>query len=163
MLKIRRPLGRLILNMGIAIPGKTVFLIETAPWIFCNRPQHNYCQFHMAKVYTYYLTQRIPRHAFVPIWTRAGYKMVSIHGPCNEMFSRRMCWSTLMVVHSKKSRASLATTKETDFCNYFVIILSFHFFWIWNHWCKGKNRKNVTDWGQVTHTYVSNLNHPWFR
>ena len=33
MLKIRRPLERLIFNMGIAIPGKTVFLIETAPWI----------------------------------------------------------------------------------------------------------------------------------
>ena len=32
MLKIRRPLGRLIFNMGIAISGKTVFLIETAPW-----------------------------------------------------------------------------------------------------------------------------------
>ena len=32
MLKIRRPLGRLIFNMGIAIPGETVFLIETAPW-----------------------------------------------------------------------------------------------------------------------------------
>ena len=32
MLKIRRPLGRLIFNMGITIPGKTVFLIETAPW-----------------------------------------------------------------------------------------------------------------------------------
>ena len=31
MLKIRRPLGRLIFNMGIAIPGKTVFLIETVP------------------------------------------------------------------------------------------------------------------------------------
>ena len=31
MLKIRRPLGRPIFNMGIAIPGKTVFLIETAP------------------------------------------------------------------------------------------------------------------------------------
>ena len=31
MLKIRRPLGRLIFNMGIAIPGKTVFLIETTP------------------------------------------------------------------------------------------------------------------------------------
>ena len=31
MLKIRRPLGCLIFNMGIAIPGKTVFLIETAP------------------------------------------------------------------------------------------------------------------------------------
>ena len=34
MLKIRRPLGRLIFNMGIAIPGKTVFLIETAPWFW---------------------------------------------------------------------------------------------------------------------------------
>ena len=31
MLKIRRPTGRLIFNMGIPIPGKTVFLIETAP------------------------------------------------------------------------------------------------------------------------------------
>ena len=31
MLTIRRPLGRLIFNMGIAIPGKTVFLVETAP------------------------------------------------------------------------------------------------------------------------------------
>ena len=34
MLKIRRPLGRLVFNMGIAIPGKTVFLIETAPGRF---------------------------------------------------------------------------------------------------------------------------------
>ena len=36
MLKIRRPLGRLIFNMGIAIPGKTVFLIETAPCIYAR-------------------------------------------------------------------------------------------------------------------------------
>ena len=34
MLKIRRPVGRLIFNMGIAIPSKTVFLIETAPRSF---------------------------------------------------------------------------------------------------------------------------------
>ena len=34
MLKIRRPVGRLIFNMGIAIPSKTVFLIETAPSIW---------------------------------------------------------------------------------------------------------------------------------
>ena len=32
--KDKTPLGRLIFNMGIAIPGKTVFLIETAPWFF---------------------------------------------------------------------------------------------------------------------------------
>ena len=36
MLKIRRPTGRLIFNMGIPIPGKTVFLIETGPSI----PRH---------------------------------------------------------------------------------------------------------------------------
>ena len=34
MLKIRRPVGRLIFNMGIAIPSKMVFLIETAPRSF---------------------------------------------------------------------------------------------------------------------------------
>ena len=48
MLKIRRPLGRLIFNMGIAIPGKTVFLIETAPrklqkqcWFMVNWAHRN--------------------------------------------------------------------------------------------------------------------------
>ena len=40
MLKIRRPLGRLIFNMGIAIPGKTVFLIETDP-CFWHNPHWN--------------------------------------------------------------------------------------------------------------------------
>ena len=34
MLKIRRPLGRLIFNMGITIPDKTIFLIETPPCVF---------------------------------------------------------------------------------------------------------------------------------
>ena len=47
MLKIRRPLGRLIFNMGIAIPGKTVFLIETAPW-----PHGEICK------YTYMLNKK---------------------------------------------------------------------------------------------------------
>ena len=42
MLKIRRPLGRLIFNMGIAIPGKTVFLIETAPWSQTGQHAGNY-------------------------------------------------------------------------------------------------------------------------
>ena len=36
MLKIRRPTGRLIFNMGIPIPGKTVFYIETGPWTLFN-------------------------------------------------------------------------------------------------------------------------------
>ena len=42
MLKIRRPLGRLIFNMGIAIPGKTVFLIETAPSSLSHVKDYHY-------------------------------------------------------------------------------------------------------------------------
>ena len=37
MLKIRRPLGRLIFNMGIATLGKTVFLIDTAPCLLRSK------------------------------------------------------------------------------------------------------------------------------
>ena len=44
MLKVRRPLGRLIFNMGIAIPGKTVFLIETAPLSLVDIFQWNLSQ-----------------------------------------------------------------------------------------------------------------------
>ena len=40
MLKIRRPTGRLIFNMGIPIPGKTVFYIETGPWILTHYDKH---------------------------------------------------------------------------------------------------------------------------
>ena len=46
MLKIRRPLGRLIFNMGIAIPGKTVFLIETAPRWYLQFPWNNLHETH---------------------------------------------------------------------------------------------------------------------
>ena len=41
MLKIRRPLGRLSFNMGITIPCKTVFLIETAPRFLRKLLLHN--------------------------------------------------------------------------------------------------------------------------
>ena len=44
MLKIRRPLGRLIFNMGIAIPGKTVFLIETVPCVATNEDKKLWLQ-----------------------------------------------------------------------------------------------------------------------
>ena len=46
MLKIRRPLGRLIFNMGIAIAGKTVFLIETAPWFNVDMSSYRYRKSH---------------------------------------------------------------------------------------------------------------------
>ena len=41
MLKIRRPTGRLIFNMGIPIPGKTVFYIETGPSLVLSHPKKN--------------------------------------------------------------------------------------------------------------------------
>ena len=46
MLKIRRPVGRLIFNMGIAIPSKTVFLIETAPWLQNNKMKLDVVWYH---------------------------------------------------------------------------------------------------------------------
>ena len=58
MLKIRRPLGRLIFNMGIAIPGKTVFLIETAPrrcWANCR---HSEGRFRIIYIYIYLYIQK---------------------------------------------------------------------------------------------------------
>ena len=42
MLKIRRPTGRLIFNMGIPIPGKTVFYIETRPCVFHDNTQYTH-------------------------------------------------------------------------------------------------------------------------
>ena len=56
MLKIRRPLGRLIFNMGIAIPGKTVFLIETAPWFQLILGQEDF----LMEFHTYTSTKPIP-------------------------------------------------------------------------------------------------------
>ena len=52
MLKIRRPLGRLIFNMGIAIPGKTVFLIETAPWSVYNQCHGNLLELLKGEAYS---------------------------------------------------------------------------------------------------------------
>ena len=37
-----KPLGRLIFNMGIAIPGNTVFLIETAPSITLSISEYQF-------------------------------------------------------------------------------------------------------------------------
>ena len=59
MLKIRRPLGRLIFNMGIAIPGKTVFLIETAPWFLSLNVWISYAG------WTYIIRYTEIRHLFI--------------------------------------------------------------------------------------------------
>ena len=78
MLKIRRPLGRLIFNMEIAIPGKTVFLIETAPrqfnTLFTEFNRYIYIQFHHPWV-LYNMLANLDHQILVNItWTpRLGY------------------------------------------------------------------------------------------
>ena len=54
MLKIRRPLGRLIFNMGITIPSETVFLIETAPW-WLSQYSNDYNPFPISLIFTTYV------------------------------------------------------------------------------------------------------------
>ena len=85
MLKIRRPLGRLIFNMGIAIPGKTVFLIETAPRCRRWRPGR-YCDNSRfsgfvapAQVLNWILNQRLQNilsHLMLYIIYRCVYKHI---------------------------------------------------------------------------------------
>ena len=69
MLKIRRPLGRLIFNMGIAIPGKTVFLIETAPWWFSHSDENAMLIYF---IYILNLANRFVIHLFERVVLREG-------------------------------------------------------------------------------------------
>ena len=62
MLKIRRPLGRLIFNMGIAIPGKTVFLIETAPCLVSNPLAE-------PMLIKYYTPRNMSQQGFIKNWS----------------------------------------------------------------------------------------------
>ena len=67
MLKIRRPLGRLIFNMGIAIPGKTVFLIETAPCLFSNIVRFvGFVSYWSFVFFQFYITQVRRHHMAIP-------------------------------------------------------------------------------------------------
>ena len=74
MLKIRRPVGRLIFNMGIAIPSKTVFLIETAPW---SPLQHAELM--------YYMNRR--RHLSVLSMQLIYYNLLFLLWLCDEVFA----------------------------------------------------------------------------
>ena len=96
MLKIRRPLGRLIFNMGIATPGKTVFLIETAPWCpeFLN-------------IYTHPMNTKWYLVLFVPalmyIWSK-HMNTITADGP-----SIRGSWASAAVLLAQFSQNFLTT------------------------------------------------------
>ena len=77
MLKIRRPLGRLIFNMGIAIPGKTVFLIETAPWLISSQ-WHIYVSFKCVIIGSGNGLASVQHQAI--IWSNVGLLLIGLLG-----------------------------------------------------------------------------------
>ena len=91
MLKIRRPLGRLIFNMGIAIPGKTVFLIETAP---CSH------QTHLSTVWT-----NVDEDLWCPYGITRSYKIKLPHRLWLDAISIQLALSTAICLKSYGSEA----------------------------------------------------------
>ena len=95
MLKIRRPLGRLIFNMGIAIPGKTVFLIETAPWcgtaatLLINPLHTNFSE--GTKTYIYILCHfsTLTWHSLLKSFLKEYKDLPILHGQYHE------CWCSV--------------------------------------------------------------------
>ena len=94
MLKIRRPLGRLIFNMGIAIPGKTVFLIETAPWLSI-----------------------VSGNGLLPVWQQAiiwtSADVLSI-GPLKTNSTE--IWIKILTFTFKKMRLEMSSVRWHPFC-----------------------------------------------
>ena len=84
MLKIRWPLGRLIFNMGIAIPGKTVFLIETAPRRF-----DSLCTKGFYGTPGYILNNATRLFLVMTTKDTLGYKCPTQHGDCSEHSTTR--------------------------------------------------------------------------
>ena len=90
MLKIRRPLGRLIFNMGIAIPGKTVFLIETAPCIL-RIPR---CPMITHTTDSYWIPSQIKTMLKLQIWKISkNFTMPKFY---NGLCTRHTFWSCLI-------------------------------------------------------------------
>ena len=105
MLKIRRPLGRLIFNMGITIPCKTVFFIETAPWT-CSS-----------------LSLQMSQHLSV-LWTSADTVMTtqSYTQSRKTKIMPMVNWSTKYLHHHKLCWLSIASL-HCCFCHSLIYLL----------------------------------------
>ena len=105
MLKIRRPLGRLIFNMGIAIPGKTVFLIETPPCLLLMvlRP--------LAKqIFLISFSQSKPDHSYISRSSWTKLKSYGFNG-CK-----------VSIVYSLYTKVKSAVMNNGVFCQLFEYI-----------------------------------------
>ena len=106
MLKIRRPLGRLIFNMGITIPCKTVFLIETAPrWSkvktsFTVTSTRNtiFAQNTIVILSTFWLSRQGRRTLIFEYWSPAD--VLNLEDSESHMFDmkRDQYWSLLLIL-----------------------------------------------------------------
>ena len=110
MLKIRRPLGRLIFNMGIAIPGKTVFLIETAPssLICCA---HIYVSIGMIEVtWSKGYTKVICTESNEETRLKTGWaKGTEVHHKCTAIMSLELFHQTNFNLWMKWSSSNIST------------------------------------------------------
>ena len=131
MLKIRRPLGRLIFNMGIAIPGKTVFLIETAPWSLPYAGfmlSSEYCYVMWLIDFVYVCLQFACMYCWICLRTK---KCINTSRP------RKKDYDQNQLVSNNKTQQSIA------------ICL------IYGMYCV---MQGLTHWGRVTHICVNKLN-----
>ena len=129
MLKIRRPLGRLIFNMGIAIPGKTVFLIETAP-----RWRLSYCWLsHLCGINHFLLTEELST-AIDLLWGTSG---TSYFTDSNEIYLGPWIELTFTFEIQRVHRAS--EPLSTNYPNVPI------------------QHQLLTHWGLVTHICASKL------
>ena len=109
MLKIRRPLGRLIFNMGITIPCKTVFLIETALWT-CSS-----------------LSLQMSQHLSV-LWTSADTVMTtqSYTQSRKTKIMPMVNWSTKYLHHHKLCWLSIAKLSALLFLSFIDLLVTCH-------------------------------------
>ena len=145
--KIRRPLGRLIFNMGITIPYKTVFLIETAPRLsatleLARAYYYNY-HHHYYYFYHHYHHHYHHHHHHWDIEIELSSSSSSSSLKSNKI------WTPLQVIRTRKlSVYEVHSTRiEAIFCEDTLAILNDVIKStkvIWNHWQAQKlTRKRV--------------------
>ena len=118
MLKIRRPLGRLIFNMGIAIPGKTVFLIETAPWCHASiSTVYQHVRFEEVGTYIF-----IFHHILTLIWRR-WLKSLSPR-KTNTPFPSTICILTADDLATPRARTSAALVWTPSLYHHYAYLLT---------------------------------------
>ena len=172
MLKIRRPLGRLIFNMGIAIPGKTVFLIETAPCCFV----HNATLETWNRALSGNKNCLFWRFFFKFIWIilywinghllgRSNLKVI-VSWKCIEAFDILLLWNMFIYFCMERWLMTLVVSHKTPCCRLLIFCVNHLEYRFFRHWMEKELIFKVISTkyiGYITHIGLSELGHHWFR